>query len=143
MKERIRKLAAYYIKLCGTNDPFEIANYINLRVFFVPLGNIAGYYKYMKHNRCIYINSDIENDSFRRIVMAHELGHAILHAKENCCFLKNHTFLSVQKIERQADLFAAELLISDSLLFDYAGYTIEQIASNEGLNKALLELKFL
>lgn len=142
MKERIRKLIAYYTKICGTNDPFEMAEYLKIKVFFVPLGNIAGYYKYMKRNRCIYINSDITNDNFQKIVMAHELGHAILHTKENCCFLKNHTFLSVNKIERQADLFAAELLIKDSLLFEYAGYSIEQIAMAEGLNTELIELKF-
>ena len=142
MKEKIKRLVAYYAKLCGTSDPFEIASYLKIKVFFVSLGDIAGYYKYMKHNRCIYINSDIEDDAFRRIVMAHELGHAVLHTKENCCFLKNHTFLSVDKIERQADMFAAELLISDSLLFDYAGYTTDQIAMAEGLIPELIELKF-
>ena len=142
MDEKIRRLAAYYIRHFQTNNPYQIAEQLNIRLFRYPLGPIAGQYQYLEHTRCIFLNSDIEDERFLRIVMAHELGHAILHMKENCCFMKNHTLLSTSRIERQANLLAAELLIPESILFEYAGYTITQIAQAEGWNKELLELKF-
>lgn len=39
-------------------------------------------------------------------------------------------------------LDAAELLIEDSTLFDYAGFTIGQIAIAENVNEELIKLKF-
>ncbi len=143
MDEKIRRLVSYYIQKYNTTDPFELAECLNVLVLRFPLGKLDGQYKYLKHTRCIIINSDIDDVNYARIVAAHELGHAIIHTKMNCCFMRNNTLLSTSKVERQANLFAAELLIPDSLLFEYAGYTIEQIACNEGLNKELLELKFL
>lgn len=72
----------------------------------------------MKHNRCIYINSEIEDDVFLRVVMAHELGHAVLHMKDNCTFMKGHTLLLTSKTEKQANIFAARLLITEELIHD-------------------------
>ena len=56
-----------------------------------------------------------------KMVMAHELGHAIMHRKENCYFIRNRTFLSTAHIETEANTFAAELLIPDSIIFDNPG----------------------
>ena len=58
--------------------------------------------------------------------MAHELGHALLHTKENCYFMQGYTLLLTSKIELQANIFAAKLLITDDLLQKYAGYTQDQ-----------------
>ena len=73
--------------------------------------------------------------------MAHELGHAILHVKENCAFMSNKTLLLTSKIERQANLFAANLLITDNMLQEYAGYTQEQFCNSTGYPMELLELR--
>ena len=75
MKERIRSKIRFLTKKYNTNDPLVLAQCLNIKVFFVPLGKIAGFYKYMKHNRCIYINSCISDAAFLRVVIAHELGH--------------------------------------------------------------------
>jgi len=141
LKKRIIRLVKLYERKFRTRNPFEIANYLNIKVFFIPLGNIAGYYKYMKHNRCIYINSNIENEAFCEVVMAHELGHAVLHMKENCAFMSGYTLLLTSRIERQANEFAANLLISDELLNEYAGYTKEQFCQYTGFPEELIELR--
>lgn len=141
MDDRIRKKVAYLINKFGTNDPLEIARCLNIKVFFMPLGKIAGFYKYMKHHRCIYINSDIEDTVFLRVVAAHELGHAVFHMKENCTFMGAYTLLLTSKIEQQANLFAARLLITDDMLEDFTGYTEEQFCSCTGYPKALVELR--
>lgn len=141
MDEKIRRLTAYYVKKFNTNDPFEIASWLKIKVFSFPLGRIAGYYKYMKHNRCIYINSDIENKAFLKVVMAHELGHAVLHMKENCTFMNGHTLLLTSRIEMQANIFAAYLLIDDDMLQEFAGFTQEQFSQGTGYPKQLIELR--
>lgn len=88
----------------------------------------------------IYINSDLEDNS-AKVVMAHELGHAILHVKENGAFMSSKTLLLTSKIEQQANLFAANLLITDDMLQEYAGFTQEQFCSCTGYPKELLELR--
>lgn len=140
MNNKIPRFIRYYTRLCGTNDPFVIADYLNIEVFRCPLGKISGYYKYLKKHKCIYINSDIE-DNFSRVVMAHELGHAILHVKENCAFMSSKTLLLTSKIERQANLFAAYLLIPDDMLADFTGYTQEYFCRCTGYPQELIELR--
>ncbi len=140
MNSKILRFIRYYTRLCGTNDPFAIADCLNIEVFRCPLGRISGYYKYLKRHRCIYINSDLE-EHFSKVVMAHELGHAILHVKENCAFMSSKTLLLTSKIERQANLFAAHLLIPDDMVKEFAGYTHEQFCRCTGFPEELLELR--
>ncbi len=75
------------------------------------------------------------------VVLAHELGHAIMHPKENCAFMSRHTLLLTSKLESQANLFAAHLLINDAMLQDYEGYTQEQFCNCTGLPEELLKLR--
>ena len=143
MNEKIRKKITYLTKKFGTNDPLELAKCLKIKIFFVPLGKIAGFYKYMKHNRCIYVNSCIDDDAFLRIVIAHELGHAVFHSKENCTFMGSHTLLLTSKIERQANIFAAYLLITDDLLQEFEDFTREQFCNCTGYPEELINLRFL
>lgn len=140
MDRKILHFIRYYTKLCGTNDPFVIADYLNIEVFRCPLGRISGYYKYLKKHKCIYINSCLE-EHFSKVVMAHELGHAVLHVKENCAFMSRNTLLLTSKIERQANLFAAYLLITDGMIENYSEYTQEQFCCCTGYPKELIELR--
>lgn len=73
--------------------------------------------------------------------MAHELGHAILHRKENCYFIRNKTLLLNSKIEIEANKFAMELLIQDSDLSNYNEFTVEQLARVTGYHQRLIELR--
>ena len=141
LKIKIQKLIAFYKRKYGTNDPFKIAEYLGIKVFFIPLGQIAGFYKYMKHNRCIYINCDIDDAIFMKVVMAHELGHAVLHSKENCTFIRGYTLLLTSKVEIQANLFAAHLLIDDDMLLSYVGCTEDQFCNSTGFPKQLIKLR--
>ena len=73
--------------------------------------------------------------------MAHELGHAILHRKENCYFIRNKTLLLTSKNEVEANTFAAELLIPDELIYENPGMTKSQIARLAGFDEKIMEFK--
>ncbi|MCS4471141.1 ImmA/IrrE family metallo-endopeptidase [Clostridium botulinum] len=73
---------------------------------------------------------------------AHELGHAIHHPNANTPFLVNNTFYSVNKLERQANMFAASLLIPSDIFFHYEGYSFEYISSVEYIPVELLRLRY-
>lgn len=142
MKKDIKSLVSYYVKKYNTRNPFEIADALKINYITGPIGTCSGCYMYMKRHRCIFINDEL-GESEMKMVMAHELGHAIMHRKENCYFIRNHTFLSTAQIEKEANTFAAELLIPDSIIFDNPGYTKSQIARLVGYNEKLMEFKKL
>ena len=140
MKRTIRQLVDYYKRKFETNDPFEIAKLLNIEVQMGDIGSRSGCYMYVKRHKCIFINENLEEHEMR-FVMAHELGHAILHPKENCYFIRNKTLLLNSKIEVQANQFAAELLIPDSLIEENKDLSIEQFSRMIGYSKELVELR--
>ena len=142
INRRIRRLIAYYVRLCGTNDPEKIASFLKIHIAIMPLGDALGYYRYIKRIKWSFINEDFIDDKvLAKVVIAHELGHALLHTRENCTFMNHHTLLLTSKIECQANLFAARLLITDDMLQDYAGYTREQFCECTGYPPELLDLR--
>ena len=140
IEHKIRRLIRYYDRMMGTRDPVSIARQLNIGIAIVPLGEIAGNYKLLKRKRWIFVNEDIADSQLFRVVVAHELGHAVLHRKENCAFIKHKTLLLTSGIEREANQFAAYLLISDDMLEEYAGCTDEQFCNCTGYPKELIEL---
>ena len=76
-----------------------------------------------------------------RIVGAHELGHAVLHPKINCYFLRNYTLYSKDTHEIEANTFVSELLLPDDIILEYQGYTVNQIAAIENVIPELIKLK--
>lgn len=142
IEKKIQRLIRYYERVVGTRNPMMIAQYLGIGVAIVPLGDIAGNYQLLKRKRWIFVNEEIpENSPFFQVVVAHELGHAVLHRKENCAFIKNKTLLLTSGIEREANRFAAYLLITDDMLKEYAGCTKEQFCISTGYPKELIDLR--
>ena len=108
MNRDIKKIALHLIKKYNTQNPFKIADALKIEYIIGPMGHYSGCY-YLKKHRCIFLNDELSENE-KSFVMAHELGHAILHRTENCYFIRNKTFLSTAWIEREANTFAAELL---------------------------------
>lgn len=141
-EEKIQRLIRYYERLTGSRDPLTIARFAGIAILIVPLGEIAGNYKLLKRKRWIFINDKIPVDSpFFKVVLAHELGHALLHRNENCAFIRNKTLLLTSGIENEANRFAAHLLIGNDMLNEFTGFTKEQFCSCTGYPKELIELR--
>lgn len=136
----VKRLVAYYVKKYETRNPFRLAEYLNVFVHVGPLGSRAGCYMFLKNHKCIFLNEDL-NEQENMLVMAHELAHSIMHRKENCYFIRNKTLLLTSKIETEANMFAAELLIPDDLIYENPGMSKSQIARLAGYDERIMDFK--
>ena len=137
--ERSKRLVMYYVRHFGTTDPFEIADRLGV---LYQIGNCKhdGCYMFLKNHRYIFLSNRLSKEELK-LVMAHELGHALLDRKANCYFIRNKTLLLNSKLERRANFFAAHLLITDDVLHEYDGFTKEQFCNYTGYPKELIELR--
>lgn len=141
MNDYVRKKALACKRKFNTSDPFKLAKALGIEVMVCDIGSRLGCYMYLKRSKCIWINESLEGNE-RTFVMAHEVGHVVLHPKENCYFLRNQTFLNT-RIEQEANAFAAELLISDDAILEAKAnsYTIGQLSRILGYEKELIQLR--
>lgn len=138
---RIRREVKRLMKKYKTNDPFLLAEKLNITVAIRYIHHeINGFYKMEQKNKFIIINKNLSHE-MQRFVCAHELGHAILHPRSNIHFLRKNTLFSVNKIEVEASSFAVELLIPDNELYEYRNLSIYDMAGIFGVPKELAHLK--
>ena len=138
IKARVNRLVRFY----KTRDPFEMIKGMNIILVNYPLEGVRGFYQYFQRNNIIYLDEKL-SDSERRFVLAHELGHMILHKKSNAIFMDTRTQFNTSKYEQEANLFAMELLLPDQMLDEYvqSGYSTEQLSRITGYYTELIELK--
>lgn len=134
----IKSVVSKLIKKFNTRDPFSIAKQLGIQVLFAELGSYYGCYIYLKRHHCIIINSQLDS-LLQRLVMAHELGHAVLHKKVNCYFMRNKTLLNTSVFEREANTFSAYLLISDDDIEQC--YTVNQLSAVAGVPEEIVKLR--
>lgn len=136
IKRTVQKLSKKY----KTNDPFKLASELDILVVYENLGSILGYFDAHFRMKTIHINENAPEE-LKRFICAHELGHAILHAKVNTPFLNAYTLYSVGKIERQANTFAVELLLPDAYISEYNNCNIFHLAQSVGIPLGMEHLK--
>lgn len=141
MRGNIKSVVNKLINKYNTRNPFELCECLGIWTYEIPLGNTKGYYTYAQKKKVIFLNESLSIRE-KLIVCAHELGHALLHPKGNIYFKKNNTYYILEKYENTANVFAAELLISDEAISECPSYfNVNQIASSISMPIELLELK--
>lgn len=142
---RIKNIANNLTEKYGTRNPYELCDFLNIPVLYNNLGNIKGLFQNVQGSPVIHLNNSLSEDEIKP-VLAHELGHALLHKELNVCFLNNYTFCITDKYENEANKFAAHLLIDDKDLDTFSsGYeyvTIEQLSMHFRIPEELIEYKF-
>lgn len=136
----IQNVISRLIKKYKTNDPFEIADMLNISIFYEELGTINGYYNKPLRMKQIHIN-DALSENMKKFTCAHELGHALLHPDVSTSFLRSQTLLSVNKMEIEANTFAVKLLIPDDIIRENRNLTTQQLSRLLGYEQALIELR--
>ena len=81
--------------MIGSRDPMKIAKFANIGIQICSLGEFSGFYRLIKHKKWIFINENLMDTDMFLVVLSHD------------------TLLLTSKIEQEANLFAAELLIPD------------------------------
>lgn len=140
---RIIDAAAQTRKLCGGRDIYETAENSGVNVWFRRLGGLKGFYICEHGARYIVINEDLD-PMMKRVVCAHELGHDVLHRELSAGGIRENTmFLDSNKTEREANLFAAQMLVSDRAVLDEVEYcsSVEMLAFELGVPPEIAEYK--
>lgn len=136
IKKRVHQL----VRKFGTRNPLEIAERMGCIIVRYPLEGVRGFYHYFQRNHIIYVDDRLP-DHMILFVIAHELGHVFLHKKSNAIFMDTRTHFVKNKYENEANSFAAELLIPDSLIYENPGMTKGQIARLAGYDEKIMEFK--
>lgn len=125
MKLDIKPMVIGIIDEYGTNDPFQIAEAIGIHIFFHELPDSLSAYRL---DNMIVINKKLPDEK-QKWILSHELGHYFIHGPEATLgnFIKNPLLVKA-KYEKQADIFASELLLADINAYMIEGLTNEQIA---------------
>ena len=128
----------------NTSDPFELCDCMGIHVRYGDLGSLKGLYKYIKKNYFILINSSLD-EHVARIVCCHELCHHILHRDiaRNQAIWDTMLYDMSARVEQEANLLCAELLIGDCDMTDEAitDKTPSEVASILGADENLVMLK--
>lgn len=138
------KMAADKLRrVCKGRDIFETAANSGVNVWFRELGSLKGFYLCENGRRYIIINESLD-DIVSKTVCAHELGHDVLHRELSAGGMRESTlFLANNKTEREANLFAAEMLITDREALSVLEYAsdIGQAAFELGVMPEIVEYK--
>ncbi|MFT8343398.1 MAG: ImmA/IrrE family metallo-endopeptidase [Clostridium beijerinckii] len=143
MNKIIDKKVAELKKKYHTKNPFELCEYLGIKILYENLGkNINGFFQAAPRNKIIHININLDEYS-RYFTCSHELGHALFHNKLNILFLEKNTFVIKSKLENEADYFSANLAIDNEDLKsdNFESMTVDQIAAQLNVPIELLKLK--
>lgn len=120
------KLVQELINKFKTHNIYELCDCLDIDIMPVYLGDETyGMSQVNKRIRMIHINTLTPNELIE-FVIAHELGHILMHPDFNTPFLKIGTIGVVNKIEREANEFATALLLQKLNLDDYDCLTVQQ-----------------
>ena len=114
ISQEVRRLKRKY----DISDPFRLCDAMGILVLFDSMGTFdgacKGFFLTQSGQRSITINSDLP-EPLQRIIITHELGHAILHTKAAGvkAFHDFTLFDATSRMEYEANIFAAEFLMDD------------------------------
>lgn len=102
------------VKKSGTSNPFEIAYYLNINILQLKLPNtIRGFLVRVLRRKFIALNANLPYEA-QKIVVCHELGHAILHKGYGYYLHADMSYYVPSRREKEANQFAIHLLSHSS-----------------------------
>ena len=147
--EQISDAVAKVKKRYGETDPVRLCRAMGIIVLYESLGrdedSCKGFFMDNCRIRTITINSDLPS-VIQRIILAHEIGHAVLHRKATGlhAFHEFSLFDETSHLEYEANLFAAEYLLDDQDVFETLNQDISFFGAASALYvpPELLDFKF-
>lgn len=142
-QEYIRKKAREIFCQYATNDPVQIAHDLDIGIKYADIGALKGLYTIVLDKPFIVVNQNL-SETEQQIVLAHELGHHLLHQHFVQADGLRETVLydMSSKPEYEANVFAAHLLLQNSAALQMAheGMDIQQIAATMHVDGQLVHI---
>lgn len=138
---RVKHLKQKY----GTGNPEKLSKELHIEIIRKEYSTYTkGYFIKTLKNKFIVVNSNLDKYS-QSIVLAHELGHALLHSSQDIYFIREQTLFPVGKYEVEANKFAAELLIDDSEIYSLkkSELSIPEMSRYLSVPEKLIQYKLL
>ena len=145
IKREVTRLKVKY----QTDDPFELCDELRIQIALEPMGtnlrSCKGFFLVNARCKIIVINSQLP-DHIQRIILTHELGHAVLHSHSTgiSAFHEFSVLDNADRYEYEANIFAAEFILEDEdvldLLRDENDFFC--LASHLNVPPELLDFKF-
>ena len=130
------------------DDPFMLCKAMGIILLPQPLGTaddaIKGFFLQKNRIKTITYNTDLA-EVLQRIIVFHEIGHSQLHAKSGVhAFHDVGMFDESSRLEKEANLFAAEYLLDDERVLETlnADNTFFSAAAALRVPMELLDFKF-
>lgn len=129
-----------------TRRPERIAKDMGIMILPQPFKVQKGAYKVIERQPIIFIKQDL-HPVVRDIVLAHEVGHHVLHRAEAIQFGGFQEFnlfdMRENRMEYDANMFAAQLMLPDDEITEliYQGMDVAQIARSMRSDINLVALK--
>lgn len=131
-KQQIDFIVEGLIESVGSSKLKDILDSLGIKL--IQRNGITTEYLNKNGKQIIYLDSNIHED-IKPFVLAHEIGHAILHDEE---IIQYSPFDIVRsRTEREADYFAFKLL--GKSIDPIYNYTAEQYAMELGVNEEVIE----
>jgi Zn-dependent peptidase ImmA (M78 family) len=122
----IKTSVSSLIKKYKTRCPYELADHLGIEIFEYAFRKIRGLIFYLGERKILGVKANLPEHE-KRAIIAHEIGHEELHpANVGYFFIKEHTNFVPGRYEREADLFAAMLLVDEPPEY---GETVEKYAA--------------
>lgn len=131
-KKNIKLKVENLIKKYNTKNPYRLCEKLKITIRLENMSEIKGFYNKILKNKYIIINENLDEYS-QKIVLCHELGHAVLHNSKKVNFMKKNFFRYTDELEEEANEFAVYLLLEQ-----YECYT-EEIVNEMSLDLKVLE----
>lgn len=136
-------------KKYADSNPFSLCRAMRISVMSESMGTgsrgCKGFYLLQSRKQFIVINSDLSLE-LQRIILAHEIGHAVLHRKASGikAFHDFSLFDETSLYEYEANIFAADYLLDDDEVLNLLNEDISFFGAASRLNVPveLLDFKF-
>ena len=110
--DKIQKRVQDIVKEYGSAEPDEKKKKMGIMVLTHDLPeSVNGFAMHCRGRWFIVLNSMLDHYG-KRFTSAHELGHIVMHGCTNSLSLSLNTYFCMSKYEREADMFAAWLLLT-------------------------------
>lgn len=141
--EWIDQIIVGLLEIYDTKDIYELYDCLEISIVYLDEDNIllqghdAVYHRSFLDQETVFIKKGLPTE-YKRFILAHELGHGILHT--NMAQSAFSPLANLDKLEKQANYFAVKLLEVKLDNIELEGFTMDQVASSLELPMECVEV---